>query len=104
MIKVYASHDRFFVESLRANLRDAGIEHLIKDESSSSLGEVPPIVSQQHVWVINAADVEDAKSLVAELESRVNHSREEPWVCQSCSEQLEPQFTACWKCGGERDA
>lgn len=104
MIKVYVSHDRFFVESLTANFRGEGIEHLVKDESSSSLGEVPPIVSRQHVWVINEDDVDKAKSMVLELEARASDSSQGPWVCGGCTEQLEGQFTTCWKCGGERDA
>ena len=104
MIKVYVSHDRFFVESLTANLRGEGIEHLVKDESSSSLGEVPPIVSRQHVWVVNEDDLEKARSLVAELEARASDSSRGPWVCAQCSEELEAQFTTCWSCGAERDA
>ena len=27
-----------------------------------------------------------------------------PWACRTCGEQLEPQFTQCWRCGGERGA
>jgi hypothetical protein len=26
-----------------------------------------------------------------------------PWTCPSCGEQLEGQFTSCWKCGRARD-
>lgn len=26
-----------------------------------------------------------------------------PWKCPKCGEQLEPQFTTCWKCGAIRD-
>ena len=25
-----------------------------------------------------------------------------PWICEECKEQLEPQFTSCWRCGSER--
>ena len=102
MIKLYASHDRFLVESLRSNLRGEGIDHLVKDESSSSLGEVPPIVSRQHVWIVNEEDVARAESLLKELESRADEQSEKEWVCGGCAEVLEPQFTACWQCGEER--
>ena len=36
--------------------------------------------------------------------ARASDSSQGPWVCGGCTEQLEGQFTTCWKCGGERDA
>ena len=102
MIKIYESHDRIFVESIKATLLSEGIEHLVKDESSSSLGEVPSIVSCQHVWVIQEDDLERARALVKQLESQADRTHDEPWVCAQCNEQLEAQFTTCWNCGSER--
>jgi hypothetical protein len=29
-------------------------------------------------------------------------SRRKPWTCATCGEQLEPQFTTCWKCRSPR--
>ena len=102
MIKVCASHDRMLIESLKARLATEQIEHLVKDESSSSLGEVPPIVSCQYVWVIHEDDVARARVIVQELESQSEVSNQEPWTCASCGEVLEAQFTSCWKCGADR--
>ena len=102
MLKLYESHDRIFVESIKAILESEGIEHLVKDESSSSLGEVPPIVSCQHVWIIQEHELERARALVKQLESQADRSGEEPWVCAQCNETLEAQFTTCWNCGFER--
>ena len=104
MVKVYESHDRIFVESLKAMLTSESIEHLVKDESSSSLGEVPPIVSCQHIWVIDEKDLERARGLVKQLESQAELATGEPWTCPGCQENLEAQFTACWNCGEQRDA
>ena len=104
MVKVYESHDRIFVESLKAMLTSESIEHLVKDESSSSLGEVPPIVSCQHIWVIDEKDLERAQGLVKQLESQAELATGEPWTCSGCNEILEAQFTTCWNCGEQRDA
>ena len=102
MLKIYESHDRIFVESIKAILEGEGIEHLVKDESSSSLGEVPPIVSCQHVWIIQEKDLERARALVEELESQAALVLGQPWLCTQCNEKLEAQFTTCWSCGAER--
>ena len=102
MVKIYESHDRMFVESIKAILTSERIKHLVKDESSSSLGEVPPIVSCQHVWVIEESEVERARALVKQLESQAALAVGEPWLCTKCNEKLEAQFTTCWSCGAER--
>jgi hypothetical protein len=40
-----------------------------------------------------------AQPIVDEAEDQVDHSQ---WVCASCGERVEGQFTSCWKCGAER--
>ncbi|MHC4331384.1 MAG: DUF7577 domain-containing protein, partial [Planctomycetota bacterium] len=27
-----------------------------------------------------------------------------PWTCPNCGEEVEAQFTNCWKCGANRSA
>ena len=104
MVKLYESHDRMFVESLKAALTGEGIQHIVKDESSSSLGEVPPIVTCQRVWILQDSELERAQSLVRQLESQVALTTQQSWTCPDCNESLEAQFTACWNCGYEREA
>ena len=102
MEKLHASHDRFLIDTLIARLRSEGIEHLVKDESASSLGEVPPIVSRQHIWIVEPTELERAKVILGELESKPTEGMSEGWVCAQCSEELEAQFSSCWSCGTDR--
>ena len=102
MEKLHASHDRFLINTLIARLQGEGIEHLVKDESASSLGEVPPIVSRQHIWIIEPSELERARGILKELEAKPSMSEVEAWTCGGCGEELEPQFSACWSCGSER--
>ena len=102
MEKLHASHDRFLVDTLASRLRGEGIEHLVKDESSSSLGEVPPIISRKHVWIVNVDDLPRAGAILGELESQREAPSEGSWTCSECNEVLESQFTSCWQCGHER--
>ena len=104
MEKLIASHDRGFVRVLVARLRDEGIEHLVKDESASSMGEVTPIVASQHVWIVNEVDQNKAQEILTMLQEASMPQEGGNWTCRGCGEALEPQFTECWQCGTERPA
>ena len=52
------------------------------------------------VWVLNDAQVPRALDLVGRFtkgEAMVQ-SDGISWQCPKCGEELEPQFTSCWKC------
>jgi hypothetical protein len=48
---------------------------------------------------VEDADEQYALSALARASSAQVGS---PWICAECNEQLEPQFTCCWRCGYER--
>ena len=84
-------------EMLKSILEEADIPCLIRNEYLSP-GEAPFISPE--LWILNDEDYPRAKEIVdawqnAKIE---NHG---PWVCR-CGETIEGQFTACWKCGRER--
>jgi hypothetical protein len=54
------------------------------------------------LWV-DEADFAAASSVLSAFRTRAPVAAT-PWVCSSCGEQLEGQFTSCWKCGNARDA
>ena len=101
MEKLLSSYDRFWVTAVTKSLEEEGIALFIKDENASSMGDVPPIACQQHIWLVHASDTEKARAIVEELEQRSTPSGE-PWLCTECNETLEPQFTDCWQCGAPR--
>jgi hypothetical protein len=53
---------------------------------------------------VNEEDFTAAQALVKTLAEAAEHSQDAPWKCAGCGEELEGQFTACWKCGEERNA
>lgn len=56
------------------------------------------------VWVLDEGDAAQALTLLAEY-GRERAAPEQPaWRCASCGEQVESQFTECWRCGAGRPA
>jgi hypothetical protein len=55
------------------------------------------------LWVINDTDF-DRASAVLENFKKPPVAKLGPWTCPACGEQLEGQFSSCWKCGTLRKA
>lgn len=96
MKRVYSSFDLVAVHHARNLLEAEGIRAVVKNERlASAMGELPPAECQAEVWVLDAGDAERAERLLREG-VKVSGA---PWACPACGEQLEPQFTQCWRCG-----
>ena len=56
------------------------------------------------VWISADAPFQQAREVILAFSGVGvrNETRIEPWCCPSCREQIEPQFTKCWKCGTNR--
>ena len=69
---------------------------------SSAAGELPPIDCWPELWVVNDEELAQAevilKKTLAPLESV-----KKPWRCRDCGENIEGQFSECWKCGRSRE-
>ncbi|MCC7485231.1 MAG: DUF2007 domain-containing protein [Burkholderiales bacterium] len=84
-------------------LESNGITAVVRGEFlTSGWGELPADVCS--VWIADDAQFERANELLiafltggAAREHRGRH-----WRCPRCGEELEGQFTACWKCGTPR--
>ena len=86
-------------------LETNGIKSYLKDES---LGRwAPHIASPGAVGAVKIAvaesNVSRAKAIVMEMSSKGSDSPQEKsqadlWTCPSCGEDIEDQFTKCWKC------
>ena len=96
MTRVYSSFDLVAVHHARNLLEAEGIRAVVKNERlASAMGELPPAECQAEVWVLDAGDAQRAERLLRE---GVEVSGA-PWTGPACGEQLEPQFTQCWRCG-----
>jgi hypothetical protein len=56
------------------------------------------------VWVLDDSQASSARAVLAAYESRVDPGAGAGvgWGCPGCGEQIEPQFTECWRCGTGR--
>lgn len=101
MRRVFSSFDLAAAHHARNLLHAEGIRTALKNEFlSSGAGELPPAECQIEVWVLDDAEATRAESILREGAGVV--SRSASWSCPDCDEPLEPQFTACWRCGRAR--
>lgn len=86
--------------AVKGFLESQGIKTIVRGEFlTSGWGELPVDVCS--VWIENDAQYERADALLVAF-LRGDLARElqgDNWRCPQCGEQLEGQFTACWKCG-----
>jgi hypothetical protein len=99
MKTVYSAPNITLVSIFRNILEEHGITCWIKNEFlSAGTGELPPIECWPQLCV-DDDDVPAAQQLVDEALSAGNAPRI-AWRCDACGEDIEGQFTECWKCGG----
>ena len=86
-------------------LESNGITAVVRGEYlTSGWGELPVDVCS--VWISDDRQYDRAQVLLLAF-LRGDFAREfseQNWRCPKCGEQLEGQFTACWKCGTRRPA
>ena len=84
-------------------LESSGIEAIVRGEFlTSGWGELPVDVCS--VWVADDAQYERAQAVLLSFLNGdlARELRSQNWRCGKCGEQLEGQFTSCWKCGTPR--
>ena len=101
MLKLFVSPLLMEVESLKEILEQENILCTIKNQQGSSLaGEVPFAEVFPELWV-NDEDFPTAQEFL-EHWRQAQPTETTSWTCPKCGEALEKDFTACWKCGGDR--
>jgi len=99
MRRVFSSFDIVAVHHARNLLEAEGIGAVVRNERlASAMGELPPAECQAEVWVLDEADAARAERLLREGRPAAGAA----WVCPACGEQLEPQFTQCWRCAARK--
>jgi hypothetical protein len=75
----------------------AGIDSELRNQYlAGALGDLPMLETWPQVWVEDQLETAALRALekASAAPTGVN------WTCGECGEQLEPQFTTCWRCGG----
>jgi|SRR5690606_5030085 hypothetical protein len=100
MRRVFTTPDALMAGHVRGLLEQAGIHCFIRNQHlGSAMGVLPPDECWPEIWV------SDERATLAEevIASALSGSGEPaaPWRCP-CGEEMEGQFSACWRCGRER--
>lgn len=104
MVRVYSAPTLAKVAIVQSVLETSGIACEVRNETlGSAFGELPWAECWPEVWVIDDADVERARELIAEA-TEPGTSAEEPWRCRRCREEVDANLGECWSCGAERPA
>jgi len=100
--KVYCAKDPLMVGHLRNVLATFGIRCVTKNlDLSSAAGELPPIDCWPELWVVEDEKYTKARAILKKSLAPLE-SVKKPWLCGDCGENIEGQFSECWKCGKER--
>lgn len=101
MKKLYCAKDTLMLGHLRNVLETYGIECRTKNfDLSAAAGELPPIDCWPELWV-HDEQFARAKSILKKTMAPLE-SVKKSWTCGGCAEQIEGQFSECWKCGKSR--
>jgi hypothetical protein len=99
MKRVYRAASLVQVAHARNVLITAGIPCELRNQYlAGAMGELPMMETWPQLYVDDA----DERFALSVLARAATAQSGEPWICPQCNEQLEPQFTCCWRCGCER--
>jgi len=94
--RVFRAASLLQVAHARNVLITAGIPCELRNQYlSGALGDLPMIETWPQLYV-DDSDERFALSALARASAVATGS---PWRCPTCGEELEPQFTQCWRCG-----
>ena len=106
MRQIYSAEHPTEAHIVKGILESGGIEAVVRgDILFSARGEIPLTPeTAPSVWILEDSRYEEALRVVRRYEQANSGklSSGEKWLCSSCREKLEGQFTHCWKCGAPR--
>lgn len=98
MKRVYRAASLLQVAHARNVLITAGIQCELRNQYlAGALGDLPMMETWPQLYV----DDVDERFALSALARAAAPAGGAPWICRTCSEELEPQFTQCWRCGSE---
>src|SRR5690606_11530506 len=100
MRRVFTAPDALMAGHISGLLEQAGIRCFIRNQYLwSAMGELPPNECWPEIWVSDEC-FDLAREVIASALGGDDEPRA-PWRCR-CGEEMEGQFSACWRCGRER--
>jgi len=97
MKMVYTHENIIYVGHYQNLLKLSGIDAVIKNQFlGGAAGELGLSDVWPQLWVIDDAQFEQAKLLIAE--EKEQSFSQASWVCPNCHEKNEGSFEFCWNC------
>jgi hypothetical protein len=102
MKKLYTAQNPLTISHLKNILESGGIRCVVKNlYLASAVGELPPIECWPELWVVDDAQLAEAKEVLERTLAPLRPVAE-PWTCRKCATEVEGHFSECWSCGGSR--
>ncbi len=96
MKRVFRAASLLQVAHARNVLIAAGIESELRNQYlAGALGELPILEAWPQLLVEDTFETAALRALAGAATAPTGPC----WTCTQCAEQLEPQFTSCWRCG-----
>jgi hypothetical protein len=96
MKRVFRAASLLQVAHARNLLISAGIDSELRNQYlAGALGDLPMLETWPQLWVED--ELENAA--LRALASAAATPKGSAWTCPQCGEELEAQFTSCWRCG-----
>jgi hypothetical protein len=106
MKRVFIARHSAEAHFVRGLLETEGIQAEVRGEDLSGVRGGVPITpdTSPAVWIVEDSEAEQAGALVKRYETGtgLESASSSSWQCSRCGEQVEGQFTSCWKCGTDR--
>jgi len=100
MKRIYSNDNLVAVHSAKNLLELSGIDCVLKNEHSNTMGAAFGSSNLVELWVEKSDDYEKAKSII---DDKIVHPQESSvWFCQNCKEKNEGNFEVCWNCQSEK--
>jgi hypothetical protein len=101
--EIYSNPDPTIVGFLKSELDAAGIPCYIRNQYTSGVELIPSVLFWPVLCIIDCADAEEAKTIVAAFMAARKAQKEDGadssgWVCQKCGEAVPKTFSVCWNC------
>jgi hypothetical protein len=94
--RVFRAASLLQVAHSRNVLIAAGIDSELRNQYlAGALGDLPMLETWPQLWVEDGLE----SAALRALEKAATAPTGALWTCAQCGEQLEPQFTTCWRCG-----
>lgn len=105
MRKVFEARHHLEAHLVCGLLEAEGIPSEVRGEALFTTVEAGAVLPgmRPSVWIHQDAQLAESMSLIEGYVrgGMLPGTEGSPWLCGSCGESHEPQFTSCWKCGAE---